>query len=318
VGCGRIAGLKDRPRSFGPIATHAQAYHRHPNFHLASVYGYPLQEAQNFGEIWGVPHISPSLTDFIAAGNLDVISICSPNKHHFPQAREILKTSRGVKALFIEKPVCLEPEELVTLISLSREAGVAVAVNHTRRFDPAHQKAAELLCSGDLGDLIRGRAVYYGGWIHNGVHLIDTLRMMLPEEPQVVSAAEAGSGKFEDPDLNVTLAVGQAYIMVERFDEAYYQLFELELLCQYGRLRCLDFGNQIHVERVQVNELGERELKPLAPSPWRGLVSPMGAAVEAIDAQLQGQNVFSSMGVDLSAVQGTMNIIWQAKKMALG
>ncbi len=318
VGCGRIAGLQDRPRSTGPIATHAQAYHRHPNFHLAAVYGQPLEEARRFGEIWSVPHVLPSLTELLEVGNVDVISICSPNEYHFPQAREILKAPHRVKALFIEKPVCLGPEELAGLIELSQKTGVAVAVNHTRRFDPAHQQAAELLRTGKLGYISKGRAVYYGGWIHNGVHLIDTLRMLLPEEPKVGAATASGSGKPEDHDLDVNLRVGEALITVESFDEAYYQLFEMELLFQFGRLRFLDFGNQIHVEQVQVNNLGERELKPFVDSPWQGLVSPMAAAVEVLDAQLRGQSVFSSMGVDLLAARGTMDIIWQAKQMALG
>lgn len=318
VGCGRIAGLKDRPRTTGPIATHAQAYHRHPEFGLAAVFSHPLEEAHRFGEIWGAPRVYPSLAAMLAAGNLDVVSICSPSEFHFSQAREILESSGGVKALWIEKPVCFTAAELHRLMELSRQTGVAVAVNHTRRFDPAHRQAAHLLRSGRLGPFLQGRAVYYGGWLNNGVHLIDTIRMLLPEEPEVAAAAPAGSGKPGDDDLVVELAVGRGHLAVEAFDETLYQLFEMELRCEQGRLRVLDFGSQIHVEQVEVNEIGERELKPQPHSPWQGLVSPFYAAVEAIAAQLRGQSVFSELGVDLSAALGTMNLIWQASKMAAG
>jgi len=318
VGCGRIAGLKDRPRNTGPIATHAQAYHRHPDFRLAAVFSHPMEEAHRFGEIWGVPRVCPSLAAMLAAGNLDVVSICSPNEFHFSQAREILKSPGRVKALLIEKPVCLSAAELNRLMESSRQTGVAVAVNHTRRFDAAHRQAAHLLRSGKLGSFLKGRAVYYGGWHNNGVHLLDTIRMLLPEEPEVVAAATVGSGKPGDDDLEVELVVGRGPISVEAFDESYYQLFEIEFLCQKGRLRVLDFGSQIHVEQVEVNDLGERELKPQPHSPWQGLVSPFYAAVEALGAQLRGQSVFSELGVDLSAALGTMNLIWQASKMAAG
>lgn len=318
VGCGRIAGFQDRPRTAGPIATHAQAYHRHPDFDLAAVFSHPLEEAHRFGEIWGAPLVYPSLAAMLAAGNLDVVSLCSPSEFHFSQAQEILASPGSVKALLMEKPVCFTPAELHRLMELSRQTGVAVAVNHTRRFDAAHREAAQLLRSGKLGSFLKGRAVYYGGWLNNGVHLIDTIRLLLPDEPEVVAAAKAGSGRPGDDDLEVKLAVGRGHIAVEAFDEAYYQLFEMELLFQRGRLRVLDFGSQIHVEQVEVNDLGERELKPQSHSPWQGLVSPFYAAVEALGAQLQGQSVFSALGVDLSTALGTMNLIWQARKMAAG
>jgi predicted dehydrogenase len=318
VGCGRIAGLKDRPRTTGPIATHAQAYHRHPDFRLAAVFSQPLEEAHRFGEIWGAPQAFPSLAAMLAAGNLDAVSICSTSECHFHQAREILENPGGVKALLIEKPVCLTAAELQRLMELARQTGVAVAVNHSRRFDAAHRRAAQLLRSGQLGSFLKGRAVYYGGWLNNGVHLIDTIRMLLPEEPEVLAATKAGSGRPGDDDLEVDLGVGGGHIAVEAFDETYYQLFEMELRFQMGRLRLLDFGSQIHVEQVEVNEIGERELKLRPDSSWPGLVSPFYAAVEALDAQLRGQSVFSELGVDLSAVLGTMNLIWQARKMAAG
>jgi predicted dehydrogenase len=318
VGCGRIAGLKDRPRPTGPIATHAQAYHRHPGFELAAVYSQPPEEARRFGKIWGAPGIYPSLQSMLAEASLDVISICSPDAWHFSQARDILVSPGRVKALLIEKPVCLTAPELDCLMDLSRQSGVAVAVNHGRRFDAAHRQAAQLIRSGQLGPLLRGRAVYYGGWLHNGVHLIDVIRMLFPEGLRVVAATAAPSGKPGDPDLEVQLAVGEAPVSVETFDETFYQLFEMEFLCQRGRLRLLDFGCQIHWEQVEVNDIGERELKPQPPSPWQGLVSPLYAAVEALDAELRGQCVFSALGVDLATARGTMNILWEARKMAAG
>jgi predicted dehydrogenase len=316
VGCGRIAGLKDRPRTSGPIATHAQAYHRNPAFRLAAVFSHPLQEAHRFGEIWGAPRVFPSLAAMLAPGNLDVISICSPSEFHFSQAQEILESPGRVKALWIEKPVCRTEVELHRLMELSEITGVVAAVNHTRRFDAAHRRAAHLLRSGKLGAFLKGRAVYYGGWLNNGVHLIDTMRMLLPEEPQVVAAVKVGSGKPGDDDLQVELVVGRGRLAVEAFDETYYQLFEMELLCEKGRLRLLDFGSRIEVELVEVNDLGERELKPQPDSPWQGLASPFYAAVEALNAQLRGQNVLAELGADLATARGTMNLIWQASKMA--
>jgi predicted dehydrogenase len=316
VGCGRIAGFKDRPRPAGPIGTHAQAYHRHPCFQIAAVVSQALAQAQRFQEIWAVPHAYPSVGELLTHEALEVISLCSPDDCHFPQAQEILQSPHRPRVLFIEKPVCLRPAELTSLLALSQQTGVAVLVNHTRRFDPAHRRAAHLAKSGDLGALVMGRGVYYGGWLNNGVHLIDSLRMCTEDEPTVISAAMAGAGKPGDPDLGVKLAIGEAEITLESFNEAYYQLFELELRFAAGRLRWFDFGSQIYPEKVRVNAIKERELKPLPGSPWRGLVSPLYEAVSSIDAHLQGKSRLAESGVDLIAAQGTMQIIWRAREMA--
>jgi hypothetical protein len=99
--------------------------------------------------------------------------------------------------------------------------------------------------------------------------------MLSPEELRGDAATAVPSGKPGDPDLEVQLAVGEAPVSVESFDETDYQLFEMEFLCQLGRLRFLDFGCQIHWEQVEVSAIGERELKPRPPSPWQGLVSPL-------------------------------------------
>ena len=110
----------------------------------------PPEEARRFGEIWGAPGIYPSLRSMLVEASLDVISICSPDSCHFSQAREILASPGRVKALLIEKPVCLTAVEFDCLMDLSRQSGVAVAVNHGRRFDAAHRQAAQLIRSGQL------------------------------------------------------------------------------------------------------------------------------------------------------------------------
>ncbi|MFZ5447596.1 MAG: Gfo/Idh/MocA family protein [Thermodesulfobacteriota bacterium] len=318
VGCGKIAGLKDRPREHGVVTTHAQAYHRHPGFAMAAVVSQPLADAWRFQEIWSVPQVYASIGEMLAQEYLDVVSICTPNEFHFLQAQEILLGPNRPKVLFIEKPVCLKATELHELLEISRQTGVAVLVNHTRRFDPAHLQSAELIQSGQLGLLLMGRGVYYGGWMHNGVHFIDTLRMLMNAEPVIVSASpgKAPSGKPGDQNLDVHLALGQAPVAVESFDEAYYQLFEMELRFERGRLRFLDFGSRIYLEQVQINEIGERELVPMSGSPLQGLDSPLSAAMQAIDAELRGHSRLKELGVDLASASGTMNLIWRARELA--
>jgi predicted dehydrogenase len=169
---------------------------------------------------------------------------------------------------------------------------------------------------GRLGALLGGRGVYYGGWMHNGIHLVDTLCLLFGPGIEVTAAAPATTGRPGDADLRVTLKADRAEFFLESFDEAYYQLFEVEIRFAQGRLRFLDFGSQIHVEAVEVNEIGERELKPWQDSPWSGLESPLFEAMAAIEAQLHGAKIFQELGVDLNSAAKTMNLLWRARDLA--
>ena len=316
VGCGKIAGGWDGPQSEGPVVTHAQAYHRHPSFQLVAAAEPDPESLGRFQRTWGISSGYQSVKEMQDAEGLDVVSICSPDELHFAQAEEGLTSEVRPRVLLVEKPVCLEAGKLDSLAEMAQRAGAEIVVNHTRRFDETHRRVARLVREGRLGGFLGGRCTYYGGWMHNGTHAVDTLRMLFDDEPRVVTAAVSNSGSPGDENLDVRLLLGRSAVVVEGFDESYYQLFESELRFESGRVRLLDFGSTITIEKMEVNELGERVLRLAEGSPLQGLVSTMYAAVEAIDSYLQGRGRLHELGVDLSAAALTMEVMWQAREMA--
>ena len=271
---------------------------------------------RRFQSTWNVPNGYRSLREIQDDEPLDVVSICSPDALHYCQAVQLATAAARPRVLLLEKPVCLEDHELIHLANLAEDAGVAVAVNHTRRFDPAHRQVAQLVQSGTLGPLLHGRCTYYGGWLHNGPHIVDTLRMLFAGEPRVVSAASSPYQRLEEQDLDVHVRVDGAAVDIQGFDDSHYQLFESEFRFQSGRVRLLDFGRTIAVEEMAVNQLGERVLRAKKDSPQKGLVSSIYHAVEAIDAHLQGNDTFKDLGVDLTSAAETMRVVWKATEMA--
>jgi predicted dehydrogenase len=108
------------------------------------------------------------------------------------------------------------------------------------------------------------RWVYYGGWLHNGVHVIDTLRMLLDGEVEPLAVRSGRDDRAGDPCLDGDFrcaAWPQARILIESHPESAFQLFEGEIRMQDGRVRFNDFGSEIMVDSVRVNAIGERELK---------------------------------------------------------
>lgn len=311
VGCGRIAGGADTPRDSGPITTHAQAYRRHPAFRLDAVCDPSRERRDAFQQRWDVPRAYESLDALLRAEAPEVVSICSPTARHADDVRALC--AAGVRVAFVEKPVCERPADLD---DLRRRLGdrCAVLVNHSRRFDAAHRRAAELARGGALGAFVGGRADYYGGWLHNGSHLIDTIRMMVGEVA-VEGVEAAAAGRPGDPCPDVTLRAGDAVIRCAGFDESRYQLFEIDLRFDAGRLLFRNFGEEIVVERVETNAIGERFLAAAEGSPWRGLEQPTLSAAAAIADFLDRGTPLAATGATLADAAQTMGVLWQASAL---
>lgn len=316
IGCGRVAGLGDEPTAEGPVRSHAGAYHRHPHFSLAAAADPDAQRLATFQRSWGIPRGFARLCDLLEL-ELDVISLCSPTALHGEQTAEILQSSNRPKALFLEKPICRTAGELEHLERLGRDTGVIVLVNHTRRFDPAHRLVCQIIRSGMLGEVVGGRGVYYGGWLNNGTHLIDTLRMALPDELEVLAACDAGSGRGSDRNLEVELRAGAAVFHLDAVEESHYQLFEWEIRCAQGRAVACDMGARLFIERACANRFNERLLVPLPVFPLTGLRDSLAHAVNRIEAHLLEHEQPSVLGTDLATASMTMRIVWQAQELAV-
>jgi predicted dehydrogenase len=247
----------------------------------------------------------------LAAGAPDAVTISSVTREHCPQLLRLLAAD-GPRAILVEKPVCETPAELEAL--LARHAGrpdVLVLANHTRRFDPGHVRLAAEIRSGKLGRLLGGRCDYYGGWLHNGSHLVDTLRMLVGEL-RIDRAAVGVPGRPGDPCLDVRVLAGEAPIDLSGFDERHYQLFESDLRFAEGRVLARNFGAELAIEGVTNNTIDERFLRMLPGSPWQGLDDSLLHAVDAMAEHLAGVVPASASGATLEDAAQTMRTLWLA------
>ena len=260
VGAGKIAGLRE-----APFVTHAEALTAAGPFALEGVCEPDEERRQAFSERWDVSHRHCDLEGLLADGAWDLVAVCSPDSTHAAILGGLLSSPRPPRLVVMEKPPCVTPSELNDLAGLS---GVPVVVNLTRRFDAGHRALKDIIDRQELGELIAVRWVYYGGWLHNGIHVVDTLGMLLGSGLEARSVRRGYDGRRGDPCLEGEFRAKRhprVPILVESFPEAAYQLLEGELRFREGRARLLDFGAEIFIDRVAVNSVGERELKVSVP-----------------------------------------------------
>lgn len=262
LGTGRIAGLFGDATDGAP-STHAGAIARDPRFLLSGAFDLDAQRARDFCNRWkAVPFSQPG--DLLDGARPDVVVVATPDDTHANLVETILGSPRRPRLLIVEKPLCVTRLQLKQLVAhAGRSPETKVVVNLVRRFDARHRAIAAAIQSQFLGDVIDATFTYYGGWLHNGAHAVDTLRMLLGGELRVRASATTLGGSADDPCRSVDATSTRwkdARIRFRAFDQRFFQLFELELRCVEGRLRLEDFGQRVVTERVAVNPAGEREL----------------------------------------------------------
>jgi UDP-N-acetyl-2-amino-2-deoxyglucuronate dehydrogenase len=135
-----------------------------------------------------------SLTEALAAVDVDIVVVCTPTGRHGEVAIEALAAGKHV---IVEKPAETTVARTDEIIEAQRKAGTLVTVISQHRFDPATEVTLAAIARGELGRLTSGIASidwwrgqsYYdsGDWrgtweldgggalMNQGVHTVDLL-----------------------------------------------------------------------------------------------------------------------------------------------
>lgn len=261
VGCGRIASSFDKDPRRKYVATHAGAYQAVPSVKLVSACDLDDQKLQEFGSRWKVKNLYRDFKEMLAVEKLDIVSICTWQASHFELAKQAVKA--GIKAIFCEKPVTEKLSDADALVELCEREGVALAVNHSRRWDDAHNQIKKFLDSGKIGKIRHVNAYYTAGVANTGTHLFDLLRLFLGDAEWVNTSP---APVFGDKDLTMS---GQVYFKngtlatLVGLDVKDYLIFEMDFYGSKGRLRITHSGFELAYWKVGESPYfsGYKELK---------------------------------------------------------
>lgn len=140
--------------------------------------------------------------ELLADETINTVIISVPNHLHLEMVEKAVNAGKDI---ILEKPAGMNGEEVKKMIQLTDEAGVRFTIHHQRRWDRDYRIAKEVYDSQTLGKLFTVKSSLYGfnGNMHDwhiypeygggmlydwGVHLIDQILYMIPEEIQTVYA----------------------------------------------------------------------------------------------------------------------------------
>jgi predicted dehydrogenase len=184
-----------------------------------------------------------SLTEALAAEEVDIVAVCTPTGRHGEVAIEALAAGKHV---IVEKPAEITVQKTDEIIEAQQKAGTLVTVISQHRFDPATETTLAAIERGELGRLTSGIASidwwrgqsYYdsGDWrgtweldgggalMNQGVHTVDLLVAALGRPVEVfaytgtlaherieVEDVATGVIRFESGALGVLHATTAAY-----------------------------------------------------------------------------------------------------------
>ncbi len=148
-----------------------------------------------------------SLDDLLADETLDAVVVATPVPTHAELATRVLAAG---KHCFVEKPLGRSEEEAAAVVEAAREAGRILMVGHLLEYHPGVERLAELVESGDLGDLLyiysnrlnlgKHRQDENALW-SLGAHDVSVILRLVGEEPVECSAVGQGYVKPNVEDV---------------------------------------------------------------------------------------------------------------------
>lgn len=111
-------------------------------YHLRAIVSGTGSNAKTAAEQFGADYATTDYAEVLADETVDMVMICTRHDLHAPMA---IKAAQAGKAIFLEKPMALNREELDDLVAVLEETQVPFMMGFNRRFSPAARRAKEIL-----------------------------------------------------------------------------------------------------------------------------------------------------------------------------
>src|ERR1051325_764993 len=120
-----------------------------PNVALGMICALGPRRLHAVGEQYPDVALTTNYQDLLDS-DVEAIAIATPVKTHHCLVKKALLAGKHV---LVEKPLTADVRQAAELVALAEERGLLLMVDHTMVLSPAVRKLAELVRSGELGDI---------------------------------------------------------------------------------------------------------------------------------------------------------------------
>ena len=213
VGLGGIGtGAPPKRQKYPVLGTewphsHVAAYHAYPQTEVVAVCDIKEDVLERFEQACGstLPAVQ-TYTDYhemLQRERPHVLSVVTSDHRH---AQIVIDAAEaGVKGILSEKPLATTMAECERMIEACERHGVALTVNHSRRWRPHWNLARSLVWEGELGPVRRIAGTWAGNramLFRNGGHLVDTVNWFADAAPDWVVGILDPEHKDHPPRYN--------------------------------------------------------------------------------------------------------------------
>ena len=272
IGCGRVAWLLDAdPLIPNKPVTHMGAYRSIARTEVVSASDVRVDRLHAFSKEFAVDAVYLDYREMLAKEQLDIVSICAYAPDRYRMVVDAVNA--GVKGIWCEKAFATSLDEAEVMKKLCDDQGVALVVDHTRRFSSDYAYAKKLLRNGAIGKPLSVVCHFSGGMVHTGTHAYDILRYFFGDAVWVEAILEAPTqriGSLPQPaerplwqdagGYGLIVFDAGVYATVHGESKEYF-IFEFDIMGTGGRLRIGNWLFELYGARESEKESGLRELR---------------------------------------------------------
>ncbi len=285
---------------------HVRVYHKMEEANLMGVSDVSERALKKIEKKYGAKGYT-DYCELLANPEIEVVSVCVPTTFHHDVVMEAIKHKKHV---LVEKPIAFTLTEAEEMIAAAKEAGVILATGHVERFNPAVQKAKELIDDGVIGDIVSAFAKRVGPLpprikdvgvsIDLAIHDLDIMNYLFEEE--ITQVYGTMNSSFDDSEFE-----DHAEIMVS-FDNESTGIIEVNWLTPYKRreLELTGTAGIISVDYIQqsIEVFGKfaQDIEIVHEEPLKGeLKSFLNSVVEEKKPVITGEDGLKALKMVIAA-----------------
>ena len=285
---------------------HVRVYHKMEEANLIAVSDVSERALKKIEKKYGAKGYT-DYCELLENPDIEVVSVCVPTTFHHAVVMEAI---RHKKHILVEKPIAFTLTEAEEMIAAAKEAGIILATGHVERFNPAVQKAKELIDDGVIGDIVSAFAKRVGPLpprikdvgvsIDLAIHDLDIMNYLFEEE--ITQVYGTMNSSFDDSEFE-----DHAEIMVN-FENESTGIIEVNWLTPYKRreLELTGTAGIISVDYIQqsIEVYGKfaQDIEIIHEEPLKGeLNSFLHSVVEGEEPVITGEDGLKALKMVIAA-----------------